>query len=663
MKTKSIFTKSIALLLVFLMLFSALISCAGDELGGESSDVTDDSAALGDNNIGGNDENGGENDDSQNTDGSIVIFADDEYVGRVIRSDLPDDMDKQMYNDIRNLFKKKVGKNPSVASDFVSSGEEKYDGPAVLVGETNYSETKTAKKSLKEGQAKATIVGNKYVIVWTTEASAAELLIKLTETFNKNAKSNNVTITSKWNLTVTIEEVKFDESGLKASIPLPDISSTGLKWNTNGRDSGHGSKIYIANSANSTHFAKYVTALKTAGFAAYTTNKLHTNEFATFVTKEQIVHVMFFAAKNVIKVTVDPRGTFALPGIKSENAYSKATNRVTEFVQLGMKQASGHPENGMGYLVKLSDGRFVVVDAGTTYDTSGGGSSANFVYDTMIKMQGNKNKPVIAAWIVTHIHTDHAGGFMGMANVHANDVVIEKLIYNQPSDAQMNAVSNMSGRKNWIPQAINKFKNTSTNKSMAVVKAHPGMQFFFCDLTITIMGTIDVIENSNHEKMKNGNDSSVVSMFDINGVKFLICGDCEPQEGKIIRDIYGGIGNGNSVLKADFIQVAHHGYGNTNTDYIGCDQNALNVMAAGGVTGSGQSKTYALIPVGLANGKDPAGYYDAVQGMHALRIFNNDHRIVSYNKNLSVKVTPDGKYTMQTEKHSSGFLIGSWTTY
>lgn len=672
MKTKSIFIKSISLLLVFIMLFTALLSCAGDDLGSESSDSTDESSnatdANGDGVIDEKDENGG-NGDSQSADGSIVIFQDNEYVGKVIRRETYEGMEKTMYNDIRTLFKNKVGKIPPAASDFVIPGEEKYDGPAILIGDTNYDETATVKKSVKEGQAKATVVGNKYVIYWSTEASAIELFEQLKTKFNANAKKDNVTITSKWNIDVKIEEVKFDESGLKSSIPLPDISGVGLKWNTNGRDSGHGSKIYIANSAKSEHFTKYSAALKSAGFTPYATNKLHTNEFATFVTKEQIVHVMFFEAKSVIKVTVDPRNSndpsmrFGLPGLAGENAYAKNATRTTKFIQLGMKQVSGSSENGMGYLVQLSDGRFVVVDAGFAYSSGDGGNSGTFLMDTMKKLQGNNNKPVIAAYIITHIHTDHAGGFMGLANKYASQVTIEKLIYNQPSSAQMNAVSNMSGRKGWIPDAIKKLTNAGSLKS--VVKAHPGMQFFLCDLTITIMGSIDVIEDSNHTKMQNGNDSSVVSMFDINGVKFLLTGDCEPQEGKIIRDIYGGITNGNSVLKANFIQVAHHGYGNTNTNNNyqgGNDQNALNVMASGGVTAAGKSPIYAFVPVGLANGKDPKGYYDAVKHMGAMQIFASDHRIVAYNKNCIITVTPDGKYTMETTKHD-GFLIGTHSTY
>ena len=152
-------------------------------------------------------------------------------------------------------------------------------------------------------------------------------------------------------------------------------------------------------------------------------------------------------------------------------------------------------------------------------------------------------------------------------------------------------------------------------------------------------------------------------MLEMYGKKVLICGDCEPQEGKVIRDIYGGIGNGNSVLKADFIQVAHHGYGNTNTDYkSGNDQNALNVMASAGVTEAGKSQTYALIPVGLKNGQSPAGYYDAVGHMGALKIFNNDHRLVAADKNMTIKFNPNGSYTIEKVKHSSGFWVGTWQT-
>ena len=112
----------------------------------------------------------------------------------------------------------------------------------VLIGSTSYSESKKVISSLKDGQAKAVVSGDKYVIAWTTEDSATELMTQLRAAVIKNAKTDSITITSKWNITVTTQvTTKFDESGLKTSIALPDASKAGLKWNVNGRDAGQGS--------------------------------------------------------------------------------------------------------------------------------------------------------------------------------------------------------------------------------------------------------------------------------------------------------------------------------------------------------------------------------------------------------------------------------------
>ncbi len=699
---RKILIRALSLLLVFLMSFSMLIACTTPEISDSEKDNEDEEQEENIDSEENSDENDSEDentdlDDSNNTsenesdnisddvssdnasndssseesetkdttessdiaakDGEIILWSDGAFKANFIRKEIADAFGLTFYNDLRALIKKKTEKNPPLKTDFVAMGSELDNGPAVLIGETDYPESKAVYKTLKDNQAKAVISGNKYVIAYSNESAATLIMEELTKLISKKATKESIVIDSTWELNVTVKG--FNESTLKPTANFP--SPSGFSWTTSGRDVGQGSKMYILNNASLANYTSFCSSLKSAGYALYTTNDtLHTNRFSTYATKDQIVSVMFFAPKNSLKVVIDQRSTFGLPGTKADNVYAKPT-KPTEFVQLGLKQISGSQENGMGYLVKLSNGKFVVVDGGFAYDSGGGGNSASFIYETMKKMQGNSNKPVIAAYIVTHIHTDHAGGFMGFANNYANKVTIEKFIYNQPSDAQMDNVSNMRGRKDWMTKAINKLKSAGSLKS--VIKAHPGMQIYLAELTITIMGTIDLVEDSNHTKMSNGNNSSVVSMFNINGGKVLLTGDCEGQEGRIIRDIYGGINNKNSPLKADFIQVAHHGYGNTNTETInGVDQNALNVMASGNGTGAGSSSTYALVPVGLANGKDPAGYYDAVKGMHAMRIFAEDHRLIAYNKNMTIKFNTNGSFTIDKVKHD-GFWIGTWTTW
>ena len=264
----------------------------------------------------------------------VRLFADGKFQANVIRKEIADAYAKTFYNEIRSLIKSKVDSQPALKTDFVGVGKELDDGPAILIGDTDYPESKEVYKKLKANQAKAVVVGNKYVIAYTTEASAVELLAQLKTLFTKKATKTEIIIDTAWNKTVEIKG--FDESGLKGSLNLP--APSGFSWATNGRDVGQGSKMYIANNATEANYTSYCAALKKAGFAFYSTNTLHTNKFSTYVTKQQIVYVMFFAPKKRLTVVVDPRGTFGLPGVEAENIYSTPT-KPTEFVQLGLKQS------------------------------------------------------------------------------------------------------------------------------------------------------------------------------------------------------------------------------------------------------------------------------------------------------------------------------------
>ena len=52
------------------------------------------------------------------------------------------------------------------------------------------------------------------------------------------------------------------------------------------------------------------------------------------------------------------------------------------------------------------------------------------------KLGADVEKPVIAAWIFTHLHGDHIGVFNCFSLAHHDDVVLERLYYNFPKDAE-----------------------------------------------------------------------------------------------------------------------------------------------------------------------------------------------------------------------------------
>lgn len=612
--------KLISLILATLMLLSSLFACKSAT---EETDAPDESA----------DETVAESETAENgKDGKILVYSAGEYKVKFIRSELANQNEKEAYNEIRELFKSRTKKSVPISTDFVSKGEELDNGAAILIGRTEYPESAQAHEGLKGHQATATVIGNKYVIAYASYEALDALMVKLEELVKK-ASIIDMTITSAWNLDVTV-------TGVVDETELPKYNGAEFDSSVNA---GQGSRVLVKKNTTQEQYEAYLTTLKDAGYAFYTSNTLDGNLFATYTNEKYIVHTMYFPSEKATRVAVDCRETFGLAGLESENVYTNTEGKSTYFTQLGLAQIPGATANGMGYLVKLTDGRFVIVDGGYAYDSGGGGNSGDFLLRTMKHLADDPDNIVIAAWFVTHIHTDHAGGFMGMGNKHASDVKIEKLIYNQPNDDQM-ASAGLGERLEWISTGIENFKKAN-NPIGSVIKAHPGQQFFFCDLTVTMIGTMDLLEPYT---LSSGNNSSLVMSFEMNGGKVLLTGDCEPAEGRAIRDIYGGIDNQNSCLKSDFVQLSHHGYGNTKTE-SNPDRSALNVMAAAG------RDIYALIPVAYTKLEgDPGGYEDAVKNAGQNAMFPEEKRIIAHDINVTIEFKTDGTHVLGDGTYEKG---------
>jgi hypothetical protein len=187
------FKRILAVLLILATLCSVFASCTKSDEGNESdsnalgSDISTDANG---NTIIGSNTNGDNNanNDIQSDDSVIPIFANGQYVAKIIRGELATTFEKEVYNKIKELFKNKTGVNPKIETDFVTEGEELYNGPAILIGETAYAESKAAYKKLANDQSTATLSGNKYVIAISSADSAEKLINTLKNNISKRLK-------------------------------------------------------------------------------------------------------------------------------------------------------------------------------------------------------------------------------------------------------------------------------------------------------------------------------------------------------------------------------------------------------------------------------------------------------------------------------------------
>ena len=535
---KNAITRVIAMLLLFCIASLALFSCANEV----NSETSPDSASTQESES--KSETESETTKETDANGTLTVFKKGNYVARLVRAESATDNEKDAYSVIKSEFKSKTGKNPSIYTDFVAAGGALDDSSAILVGKTKHAESQTIYDSLKEGAAIAKIVNNKYVIAFSNADSLIKLLTALKEKI-ANSNAEEIVIDSTW-------EIKIEPEAIANKLELPAFDG---KMLNSASDLGQDSKLYIVSNTTKEKYDAYTSELENCGFKFYTSNKIADNEFSTFITQKQIINVMYLKNSNEVRIIEDNRDKIELPGLKSDNNYTVAA--FPSFTMMGISDA-GYP-GGMSFIFKLIDGTFFIIDGGMCANRTGsneckGDPSVNRLFKTLQELADDPNNIVISGWLITHIHNDHAGAFVDLAEKpeYLKKITIKQVIYSQPADSDM-ADGNQPNRLNWMSDALTKMKISKT------VKAHPGQVFYFADLKLTILGTHDLIKPT---KISRHNNASIVSMVEFGNNKMLFLADAEGDSNAKLELLYG------NALDADILQVAHHGYVNTNAGIV-----------------------------------------------------------------------------------------------
>lgn len=536
---KTTLHRPLALLLSLLLLLS-MSACASDE----KEPATDTTVH--------------ETESEQPEESGIAAFLDGAYSVKLIYASRAPFYEKELRVNVTDLLKDTTGVVPPTQSDAEAEGETRYDGPAILIGETSYEESQSVYRELGENNACIRLIGNKLVLACCNEDTSTKVLIALRELLAKHATKDKIVLTEDWNTEIDITfnadgNATFDSTDLIQSAPLP-TELMGKAY-----DAGQGSSLYIRSGAVRATFDTVCDALAENGMKLYTSNAIGNNLFITYVTQTQIAHVMYFPNVKEVRTAIDKRGEgadgFALTGLSGENTYQSITSPCMTLVEIENADWPG----GLSMIFKLSDGRFFVIDSGIGGRKDNDGSSSGWIWASLAKHADDPNNIRVAAWLITHTHSDHAGGLVDMARGWYENsegrhsvmpkncteiITIERLIYNQPA--------NMSkfGRAGWIGEIIEAFDIKE------VVKAHPGQELWFADLKLTVYTTQDLLVEMD-SSIDDLNEYSVVTMIEFNGKRILSLGDADPKNNAMSAKLY------QNELKADVIQVAHHGYGDT----------------------------------------------------------------------------------------------------
>jgi len=184
----------------------------------------------------------------------------------------------------------------------------------------------------------------------------------------------------------------------------------------------------------------------------------------------------------------------------------------------------------MAYGIKTKNNEIVLIDGGTQEDAS------------QLEEYIMKNGGTVHAWFITHLHTDHAGAFEVISQ--NPKIKIEK-IYMSINSKEWH-IENDSTRAEDIENFFEVMENEELQQK--VIEPQVGDEIKIDNITAEILGV------KNPEITTNAtNNSSMVIKIKVNHKKILFLGDTgiESSE-KLIRE------QGEN-LKADIVQVAHHG--------------------------------------------------------------------------------------------------------
>lgn len=309
-------------------------------------------------------------------------------------------------------------------------------------------------------------------------------------------------------------------------------------------DIGKNSHVLLIPNADHEAFARYVKLFEENGFVQQETCCTDTRCYAAYRKDETGIFISYYPVARQLQVVTERNCKYF--SYTDEAQSPCVTPRLTQLLLC---------DYGMSYVLRLSDGRLIIIDGANVYE-----KDIDNLFSRLEK-ESPTGKPVIAAWIFTHPHSDHYFCFFPFMEKYGNKVQIQKFFFHFPEpndfvhypkmDKTENAFARYSGEEGITSSEIlRRFYEKMAQLNIPVYTPHTGQHYKIGDATVQFFSAMDDTVHCS----TNINAASLMFTVDIAGQRIFFGGDGSFAD-SLLAERFG------SELKSDLLQFPHHGFG------------------------------------------------------------------------------------------------------
>ena len=445
----------------------------------------------------------------------VTLVADKKTEYKIIYASSSEEA-KNQANALKNAFFSIAGTTIEMSADINDA-----TGKEILIGDTGRDLSKNSEAYYFNSETRCDDSGN--LAITGNLKAGVDMLIKCMEDSSRTGSR------------IDIPKNIFGFTLPAGFGNTPKYEGSGKIKITEGFESVH--CYYVqADGATEQDYNDYAAKLEASGFRLYHSTETRSALFSTYTDGYNIVnlsYIEYYSPFNdgefvqYVNIAVDSMDKGALPALEDKS------EKITD-IQVTLVNTVN------SFIIRLEDGRFILIDGGLKMGNEK--NNADLIYNHLVAHNKREGKPVIAAWLITHPHSDHTAAYYDFTQRYNNKVDLEMVICNLPN-SEMNRVEQSN-------QVVN--GATKQYKDAKLVVAHAGQKFAFAGLELDVLFTYENLYDQSH--IEDSNLSSVVYSLTMPDGRMMILGDLYTSGCKILNAIYA------EELECDVVQFAHHGY-------------------------------------------------------------------------------------------------------